>query len=361
MQILTNLKNWLHKDNNALKTAIVSLIALGTLVIYFTSQYYAMRSGLPAEWLFNKYLLFAIVGLGFLVFSSMLNKKWILRISTVWLILGLLFILLTFWNPYIVKGTTRYVSLFGFVFNPFILTLPAYIVMMSHWTSKEWTKKKRIWISILASVLTLFIWFAAFRSPDVFVSTIYMLLFILMVIRARKNMPELFKVAIAMTVGIIAMITYTVLLIPYVHTRLTEGLSYPSIQSLKTIASSSIIGTNAEALQNLKGVVLPDSDYAFTSIVALFGYCAGAILLAVYGFIGKRLISNAKTAKDGFYKQINTGTLGVFVICLLFSLTTAFGLLPKSSSLPFMSFSLMWLLVFCMLFGFVFSESKNKR
>lgn len=339
--------NWLNTGNHLLWIAIVALMVIGFISVYFVGGHI----------LFNKYWPYALVGFLLMVGSSFLSKKAIVRISWVLGIFGFLLILKTFFVPEIIKGAARYVTLIGVPLDPFAITLPAYIVLMSHWLSKD--KANKTWTTIGATILTLFIIFAALKAPYVFMVQLYLFLFIILGFCARKNNPGVYYTSMTVLIFFIVMGVSSFLGIQHVQYRMLHVGDFVTHMSTHAIASSALIGSTSESLTALARLPSVASDFMFTGIIAKFGLLMGALVLALYGFVARRLLRITRTTKDQFTKILSGGALGAFAIYVIMALFVAFEMLPTAAYWPFIGFCGTMLLSWCILFGFVFATNRK--
>lgn len=356
--------NWLKTDNHLLWVSIIALMVIGLISVYFVGAYDSTRLGFDSGFLFNRYWPYALVGFLFMLGCSCLSKKSIIRISWVLLILGILLMLYTRIHPVIVRGALRYAFVGGLAIPPLVITLPAYITLMSHWLSKD--LKRPLWSMFGMVTLTAFITLIAFTSPYVFMLQVYLLLFILLTFKARKNIPVLSKLYLFGIIGAVALCVFALLTMPHVQYRFADtfyGYS-PYSQgwfSVNAIKNSALIGNTPESLRVL--ATLPESatDFMFAGIVAKFGILMGLLILALYGFIVKGLARIIRTTKDKFNELLATGTLGLLVFGVVMSVSAALGIWIRPTGLPFVSFMTIPLLAWCVLFGFVLSITKEEK
>lgn len=353
---------WLNTENHLLWVSIIALMVIGLISVYFVGAYESVRFGWYPSFFFNRYWPYVLVGFLFMLGCSRLSKKAIIRISWVLLILGMFLMLLTWIHPTLIAGSARYVFLFGRATDPFLLTLPAYIVLMSHWLSKERTKT--FWVTTGITLLTLFIVLTAFMAPYVFMTLVYSFIFIFMTFKARKNMPGLYKVGVFGLIASVVLIVLTVIYMPHVNARLFQIVNgYPEHTqvwySVNAIKHSTFMGNTPESLRMLSTLPESSTDFMFTGIVAKFGILMGLLVLALYGFMVKGLTRIIHTTKDKFKELLATGTLGLLMLYVVSSVFTAFGILAHSSILPFVSLSGLGFLTWSVLFGFVLSGKRN--
>ena len=361
-KLLNKFKNWQNTDNHSLWVSISDLIIFGLIAIYSVGAYISVKFGGP-DYLFINYLPYALIGFLMMVGFSRLSQKSIVRISWILGIIGLLLMLKTIIAPVMIKGSARYVHLARLYIDPFLMTLPAYIVLMSHWLSKKITKP--LWSMIGMTLLTLFIVYAAFIAPYIFMAQIYSLLFILLTFKARKNANGLSKAYIVALVMLIAVVAFAVLTRFHVQTRLLLMFSQPKYSAVwlsrQAVNHSTLIGSTHESLKLLS--ILPDApaSFMFSGILAKFGILVGLAVLALYGFVAKGLTRIIHNTKDKFKENLATGTLGLFALCVVMSVAAAFGLLNTQSVLPFVSYAPYGILVWCALFGFVLASNNGQK
>lgn len=359
-------KNWLNTNNHLLWVSIIALIVMGFVSTYFIGPYEIARHDwsrhLGSTYFFNKFWPFALVGTIILFACSKLSKKWVIRISWILGIFAFLLILQSIISPTIIHGSSRYVHFGPAYIDPFIVMLPAYIVLMSHWLSKD--KMNKTWTTIGTTALTLFIIWAAANAPYIFMAQVYLLLFFIMGFKARKNISGPFYVGIGMVVAFVAMMILAIEHWPHVQARVSQffeaNQAYTQAWwSVRAMTHSALIGNTPESLRVL--TILPGSvtDYAFTSMVAKFGYLVGLVILALYGFVAKGLADTIQIAKDKFSKMLSTGALGMFAIYTIVALLVAFGILTTAADWPFISMGGTMFLVWSVLFGFVIAMNKK--
>ena len=359
MNALKKVKEWLKTGNNSLWVATAALILVGTLSIYQIAPFQEMRMELPEGFYFGRYLPYLIFGIIMMVGCSKMSKKFMIQFSYILGAFGCFLMLITMVEPHIIRGAARYVPLFGVVnIDPFMMTLPAYIVLMSNWLSKETTKEKKFRIWLGCSAITVFIMFTAIMAPYMIIAAAYALVFLVMSIQTRKNMPMAFYTSIALGLGLVAAFSYSVLTNSYMHARLEHimyGTSYTVQAAKAVIHSSSLIGSNPEAIQALTNLPDVPTDFMFAGIVGKMGYLMGALVLMLYIWASTSIYRTTQNASQ-FRKLLGAGVLTVFIFGFFGNMDTSIGGLQHASYLPFMSCSWNALLSFCIMFGFLLGQ-----
>ena len=360
-------KNWLNTNNHLLWVSIIALIMIGLVATYFIGPYELARHDwgqhFGSHYFFNKFWPFALVGTIILFACSKLSKKWVLRLSWILGVCAFLLMLQTIISPIIIHGAARYAHFGPAFIDPFVLMLPAYIVLMSHWLSKD--KMNKTWTTIGTTALTLFIIWTAANAPYIFMAQAYLLLFFILGFKARKNIPGPFYVGIGMLIAFVALMVLAIEHWPHVQIRVLQLFESSPLYSqswwaTQALTHSTLIGNTPDSLAALKTLPGSITDYTVTSMIAKFGYLVGLLILALYGCVAKGLTNTIQNTKDKFGKMLSTGALGMFAIYTIVALLVAFGILATAADWPFLGYAGGTLfLTWCILFGFVIAVNKK--
>ena len=363
MNALKKVKEWLKTGNNSLWVATAALILVGTVSIYQVAPFQEMRMELPEGFYFGRYLPYLIFGMIMMIGCSRMSKKFMIQFSYILGAFGCFLMLLTMVEPHIIHGAARYVPLFGVVnIDPFMMTLPAYIVLMSNWLSKETTKEKKFKIWLGCSAVTVFIMYTAIMAPYMIMAAAYALAFFVMTIQSRKNMPMAFYTSIALGLGLGAAFSYSVLTNSYMHARLEHimyGTSYTVQAAKAVIHSSSLIGSNPESIQAISNLPEVHTDFMFAGIIGKMGLLMGGLVLLLYVWVSAAILKTTHNTSQ-FRKLLGFGVFSVFVLNFFGNIDTSIGGLQHASYLPFMSCTWNELLAFCIMFGFMLGKPEQK-
>ncbi len=352
------IKNWLNTNNHLIWIATIALIALGLLGVYFIGPYQATRLKLGPDIFFNKYWPVALIGTVIIFAFSNLSQKWIIRISWLLGIFSTLLIFKTWLMPTVIHGSVRFVTLGSMYIDPFTMMLPAYIVLMSHWLSKEHKNKNLVTFCI--SAFTLFIVWFAFRAPYAFMSGIYVLLFFMLTFKARKNNSAAFKMGLIILTAFIAAMVLSIWQYPHMYkVGFSQIVGSQAWFAVEAIRHSTLIGNTPESLRALS--FLPESytDFMLTGMIARFGILMGLLIIALYGCLAKGLTGIIHNSNDNFYKLLATGTLGLLAILIISVLAVTSGLLYTWEYLPLVSFNSVAFLAWSILLGFILAVNRN--
>lgn len=363
MKVIEKIKEWLSKDKRALWAATLSMVVMGLVAITYISPYMAMRTGWPIYTFTEFYIPYLVLGLLMMWGCSRMSKKFMIRFSYVMLGFGMFLLLLSVVNPYMIKGASRYVPFCGINLNPYMLMLPAYIVLVSHWLSKETTPSKQLMRWIGCGLLTAIICMAGLYAPYMFMVMTYSLAFIMMTLKANKNMPSALKASLLLATGFFVGVFITAISMPHVSARLLRIITWDGYLNEMTHRVISETGLFWYTNESIKAIgSLPDlaTDFMFSGIMGRFGLCTGILILGLLIWAGKLIMKQAAGSKDQFQKLLCVGTLTVFALSAFFNISTSIGGIMVSSYLPFMSFSRSGIIAFCIMFGFLLAKPEKK-
>ena len=353
-------------NNRLLWISVISLMVIGLVSMYFIGPYAVAKYGMTESYgpnlVFNKYFPYIIVGVLLMLGCSRLSPKWVLRTSWVLGIISLVLMLMTVVMPHTIHGSARYVILGGIPIDPFVMMLPAYVVWMAHWLGKD--KKDQTWVTVGATILTMFIVCAAFMAPYMFMAQVYLLLFLFMGIAARKTSPGVFHTSIIMLAVFIAFMVLGFVMMPHVQYRMLgilHGTNYASAMSMEAIKNSALIGSTTESLSALSK--MPDSITVFilSSIVAKFGILLGVTVAVLMGFLGMGIGATVSGAKDQFAKFLSLGVFEAFGIFVLLAMLVSLNFILIAAHWPIIGFGGTMTLSWCTMFGFVIAMNKNNK
>lgn len=178
--------SWYFEIDRRLLGCVLLLVFIGMLFVVSAGSVSAERIGQPWHYFMLKMMPFYIIGLITLFAASMLNKKWVLRISALNVIVGMALLPLTIVHPYIIKGSKRFVHLLGFNVMPADIMKPGFIILTAWFLARmsekfgdkmftcrdAWRLEWLSWWTYLALFLPALL--IIFRHPDVGTAMLYM-------------------------------------------------------------------------------------------------------------------------------------------------------------------------------------------
>ena len=366
----SRLTSWYFEIDRGLLGWVLVLIAIGLLTMLTAGSAEAARMGHPWFWFIKKAIIPYTIGLFCLFGFSMLNKKQIIKISMVGLLVGLVALLFTYVNPIRINGSIRWVNIGGFrfmpadVLKPFFIMMTAWFLSMMHkkygsdifFNKEAWKFRKISWIPYLAvffvSVLLILL------HPDLGTALLYVGVLGVMLFIAGFPLKWL-TVAFG---GLCGLGFFGIMLLPQLaHVRERIGNMFyiqPRTQawySINSIRHGGLFGVGTGAyVQD----VLPEStnDFVYSAIAEVWGAIGACGLVLVLFFVLSNLLNHAMHARDDFVVYAVSGAAVLFGGQICFNLMTALHLIiDKGMTLPFISYGGVSFITFCILFGMVLS------
>lgn len=367
----SSLTAWYFEIDRKLLSMILGLIAVGIITLATAGAADATRLGHPWYYFIQKAFLPYTFGLLCLFGFSVMNKRQIIRISVVGLVICLGALFLTMFNnplQVVKNGSSRWIKFFGQTFmpadllKPFFIVITAWFLSLMHkiygtdiFLNKEaWNIKRLNWFPYLLifSVCVLIM----VLQPDFGTALLYIGMLGVMILIAGfplKSLPWIFG-------GLVGVFAIAIAFLPQLaHIRDRMGRIFhiePQSQawySVNAIKHGGLFGSGDEAFVK---DVLPEStnDFVYSSIAEDWGAIGACALVILLFFVLNRLIQHAISAKDDFVVYAVAGAAALFGGQVCFNLMTALHLvIDKGMTLPFISYGGVSFITFCILFGMV--------
>ena len=361
----SKLTSWYFEIDRGLLGCVLILIIIGLMATVSVGSAQAAYLGKPWFYFLQKALVPYSLGLIALFGFSMLDKKWVLKISVMGAIFGIAALIYTFVNKHPMNGSLRWVFVGGTSFMPSDVLKPFFVVLTAWFLSKmhkvygsdifsnreAWKLNKISWWPYLA--LFAFCILLIFLHPDVGTAVLYVGVLAIMLFVAGfpyKWLPGIFGVFAVM--GVMALS-----FMPHIKNRAMHILDIPrdtqAWYSINSIRHGGLFGSGEESYVK---DVLPEStnDFVYAAIAEDWGAIGACALVVLLFFILSNLIKHASIARDDFVVYAVTGAAALFGGQICFNLMTALHLIiDKGMSLPFVSYGGVSFCVFCVLFGMV--------
>lgn len=260
--------------------------------------------------------------------------------------IGMLIALITvFFIGVEVKGSVRWVELFGFRLQFSEVLKPFYIVFLAQYLSSN---NSRSFIKFTIALLLLFpIFFLILKQPDLGNALVYAFITIFMLI--FYGFPWRFFLILGGTGAVLFPILLQ-MLHGYQKERLMSffgaskdflGSSYNSIQALISIGSGGIFGKGlGEGTQSLLKF-LPErhTDFIFAAISESLGFVGSAFIIIVYGVLLYQVYKTSRTTSDPFSYLVVIGIYFLILTHIAFNIGMNLAILPiVGITLPFISY-----------------------
>ncbi|MCL4229623.1 putative lipid II flippase FtsW [Candidatus Dependentiae bacterium] len=338
----------LKYDIHVFTGIIALLIIIGLVFIYSSSAVYALERYHNAHFFLKKHIYGIILGIGALLMGRLLPLRAIQHGAPLFFVTILVLTGLTMLSPFAVRihGSSRWLNLAGFVFQPSELLKIAFVMYLAYLLAKKESHIRsltRTYIPLLCimgivSVLLL-------RQPDFGMAiTIALTAFILMFI-AHVPLPYLGYTLSAFIPIVVALVVYKPYRLKRILTFLNpwsdpQGSGFQIIQSLIAIGSGGVWGVGiARSQQKFFYLPMQHTDFIFSIIAEETGFIGSAILIGLYAGLLYLGIKIAWQLHNQFCTYTTLGFTIMTTLQVIINLAVATGLAPtKGVGLPFVSY-----------------------
>ncbi len=355
-----NLKNYIKLYIGV----VIFLILVGSLLVFSSSGYFAMRSANMYTF-FNSHITKVIISLGIVVIAAVIPYEFYKDWSKPAILLTLLLLILTLLLAPKVKGASRWINLGILQFQPSEL---AKLVLVLHLSNLIVNKGERIksfkkglsyalfWVFLTAALV--------FVQPNVSLSIIIILSSFVLLYVGGARFKHLASIALPAFVfgGIFAMAFHhsRVRLVAYFN-ALTNGtsLNHQVYQAKIALGSGGILGVGLGMSRQSDGFV-PEAygDFIFSILGEELGFAGTILILTSYLILFYLGIQIAKQIEDKFGQLLVFGLSLLIVLGGFLNAGVVVGLLPTTGiTLPFISYGGTSLLIFCASVGIIINVS----
>lgn len=350
-------------DLQLLVIFVTTLLVIGSLFIYSSSSIYALeRFGSPHYYL-RKHLFGLFLGSVSFFIARWVPLIYIKRMSP-FLFIGSLFLTMLTLVPSLgqtIHGSSRWLALKGFSFQPSELLKMSLLIYLSYFLSKkEYTMHSLAhgyipFLLILGITSTVLL-----RQPDFGLAVTLSISAFIMLLITHIRLSYIMTTCI----GIIPLISWLIYARPYRLKRIMtfmnpwndpQGAGFQIIQSLIAIGSGSFWGTGvSHSKQKFFYLPMQHTDFIFSIIAEETGFFGASLLIMVFLgilYVGLRI---AWRLKDPFCALVTFGFIILTSLQAMINISVTLGLLPtKGIGLPFVSYGSSSLIVNCAMLGLI--------
>lgn len=336
----STLGHWWWTVDRWLLTAVGMLIIIGIFLTFSASPAISERIGIGTYYFVKRQIVFLVASLFVMFFISLLNPKYIRRISA---FVFLASIALMFAIPIIgteLNGAARWINIGGFSLQPSEFIKPTFAVIAAQIFATGCTSENfpSIWISsflyaLVAGLLLI--------QPDVgmtlVVSAVWGIQFFL------AGLPM--AMVVLMIVGGLSSIVGAYFVFPHVESRVDRfldsetGANYQVQKALQAFNNGGLFGRGPG--EGSVKEVLPDAHTDFILAVAgeEFGVILCLILVVLFAFILIRGFSIVFKETNLFIMLAVAGILSQIGLQAIINMASTLHLMPtKGMTLPFVSY-----------------------
>ncbi|MBC1500520.1 FtsW/RodA/SpoVE family cell cycle protein [Listeria weihenstephanensis] len=339
--------NKTHKAPMDIKTLLPVLIAslFGLLVMYYL-QFHSTFTELQNMKVFNKSLIFYLVGILLMLGFSWLDYRKLLQYSKHLYVGTVLILLITVIFGVRVDGLPFLILGFANVnfieITPFLLVI-SFAGIFHSW---NWNDSRKSWlgVGILAFPILLL-----FTTSALATSIICIIGCIAIMLSSKASIKQ--TVAYAAATFIWPVFNLVIL---------SQNYTLINTVDIKNLGASNVIGSSLHLTPNLISEV--HTDLIFMYIIYSFGWLAAIIAVVLIVFFICRILRAAKNIPFIYGKMLVIGLAVTFASQFILSILTNLGFSPLSdAAMPFMSFGGTHILFEMIALGLILSIFKRRK
>lgn len=345
---MISIKKQVRSDLHILLFIAAILITIGLLFIYSSSSVYAIEKFGQSYYFVKKQLIAVALGFIALAIARMFPLELIKKLSPICFFgtLGLTAMTMIPQFSQRIHGSSRWLNLAGFSFQPSELFKISLVIYLAYLLSKNQKKHS----SFVHTYVPLLIIMGAMcgillKQPDFGLTvTLCVTAFAMLFVTQLQT-----KHILIILSGIVPAAIALVLLKPYRLKRILtfldpwadpQGAGFQIIQSLIAIGSGNFAGLGiSHSKQKFFYLPMQHTDFIFSIIAEETGFIGSAMLITLYGlllYFGMRL---AWQLTDRFSMLATFGFITLISLQTVINLAVATGLAPtKGIGLPFVSY-----------------------
>ncbi|UCD14976.1 MAG: rod shape-determining protein RodA [Candidatus Omnitrophota bacterium] len=359
--------NILNVKSNPSKVIIICLLFLNILSLTILYSSLHQRGELKNQDIFYKQITWILISWLVLIIISFINYRLYLDFSYIFYILNLILLVAVYFFGKKTMGAQRWLSIFGFSFQPSELSKITTIFLLAKFFSSA-DRKYFIKGFIFPLVLILINALLIFKQPDLGTAVVLIILFLMVGVSSRiRKRCFIFLVG----AGLFLLPFSGHFLKDYQKKRLIVflnpnvdplGAGYTIIQSKIAIGSGKLAGKGFLAGTQNQFNFLPErhTDFIFTIVAEEWGFLGSLFLLLIYWLIIKMILDRAKETRDPFARRLSIGICSYLFIHIFINIGMTLGILPVVGiPLIFLSYGGTNLVVSFLLVGIFFNICKN--
>ena len=373
---------------------LILVYILGFIGVYLIYMLDINEKQLIKQGLYQKQILAYGIGIFLILFFALLDYHFIAKMAPLIYLLGIGLLFICKWvDKPPIYGWAHYtarrwikiggdpslgINNPGFEFQPSEVVKVAIVVSLAMFFYKVHKYIKKLWVLVLAMIITAFPLVFIFDQPDLSTTILIISVFSVMVLISGVSYKYIITFLVIFIPTAIFMFWYVqqdfqVILTEYQQNRVLAmlhpedfpELTYQQQNAETAIKSGGLAGkfmNGIEADRASRTVPVRESDFIFSSLAEEFGFIGSVVVLILYLFVILLIIRIARKANDYLGRMIATGFGSMFLIQIFINIGVVTSLLPNTGiALPFMSSGLSSLLVNLLMVGIVLNISMQPK
>lgn len=325
---------------------VLLLVAIGTVMIYSASSYYAMFTSGDSMSFLKKQLMFVPLGFGMMLLMMGFDYHKLKKYSVA-LILGCIPLLIAVFFFQDVNGAQRWIRVGPLSFQPSDLTKYAVVIFLAMGLEAKGEGIKKFWTGVvpylcIAGVYALLI----LAEKNLSIASVIMIVsFIMIFVSGAKN-RHLFGIVAP---GMLVLALVAIFSSDYRRARMLNfinpwkdaaGNGYQLIQSFYALGAGGITGLGlGQSRQKTLYMPEPHNDFIFSIIGEELGLIGCLFIIALFLIFIWRGINVALKAKDTYGTLLAVGITSVIAVQCIINIAVVTGSMPVTGvPLPFISY-----------------------
>ncbi|MCP4393731.1 MAG: cell division protein FtsW [Alphaproteobacteria bacterium] len=330
------LGNWWWTIDRSLLLLIIMLMGVGMFMTLAASPAVAERLGLDGYYFIYRHSVFLGIGFVLIMSLSFIPMQVIKRVSAIVFALSVLLVLYVFMDAEVIKGSRRWIRIFGINLQPSEMIKPSLVILVG-WYLSRMRKEQGYPGWLVVSGISAFVIVLLVLQPDFGMSVIIFATTVFQCLIAGMSIYLFWGAVFLLCGGIYAAYLFD----PHISDRINgffEG-GYQIEKSMQAFKKGGLVGKGPG-----EGVVkeyLPDAhtDFIFAVAGEEFGFFFCLLIIALFVFIVFRGFARLKNEKNLFVFIASSGLLAQFGMQAFVNMGSTLGLIPpKGMTLPFISY-----------------------
>lgn len=343
------------------------LLAIGIVMIYSASSFYAMFKYKNSMYYLIRQGAFAVIGIIALVMMMKFDYHKLKKITPYLLICTIPLLIAVFFFPE-VNGARRWIKLGILSFQPSELTKYVVVMFLAMSIDLKGDRIKRFWDG-LVPYLAVAGFFAAMilAEKNMSIATIIMIVTFIMLFVAGGQIKHLFGIIFP---AMFSLAIFFIFSSDYRRARMLNfidpwkdaaGDGYQLIQSFYALGAGGITGLGlGESRQKILYMPEPHNDFIFSIVGEELGLVGCLFIVGLFLFLIWRGIRVAMKAKDTYGKLLAVGITSIIAVQAIINIAVVTGSMPVTGvPMPFISYGGTSLVINLMAMGILLNISSQ--
>ncbi len=358
-----------NRDFDILLLGLVLIVAgIGVVAVYNSSSIYSLETYDNSMRFLKLHVIYLLIGITVMVTLMHVKPSFLKKLVYPGYLLGLVLLVVVLF-PEIgkeVSGGRRWLSVWGFSFQPSEFCKYMLIIYMAHFLFKKQDSMGSFWIGLFSPLLAGGAYVGLILAgPDLGTSFLVLAILFIMLFVGGTRLRYLLGIG----VGSVGLLALAIVKEGYRMERVTSfldpwkdplGSGYQAVQSFMAFGLGGIYGSGlGNSSQKLLFLPQAHTDFIFSIIGEEFGFIGVITLIVLFLMILGRCVRISMRTEDLFSRYMVFGFTALITLQAALNMGVAVGLLPTTGlTLPLVSYGGSSLVSTLAAFGIILSVSR---